>query len=91
MVESELFIKFEKLSTNDKRNAFNEEMIKIFGLLTAITKIKETETENLNISNYNSNTEKSISEDEYLVKAYKDLINIRKVLINYISTIESKK
>ena len=84
MIENELFSKFENLSTNDKRNVFNEEMIKIFELLKAITSNHEY-VNNLNVSNYNPNTENIISEDEYLFKAYKDLINIRKILIEYVT------
>ena len=82
MIENTLFEKFEKLSNNDKRNVFNEEMIKIFEFLKTIS-INSEKINELSISNYNSNTEKSISEDEFLCKSYKNLINIRKALIEY--------
>lgn len=84
-MENELYEKFKKLGLNDKRNEFNQEMIKIFILINQITKSKGFTEDNTNIINYNSAEDKKISEDEYLFYQYQNLINIRKSIINYIS------
>lgn len=84
-MEQELYEKFKKIGLNDKRNEFNQEMIKIFTLINQITEIKGFESENEKLINYNIKEDKSISEDEYLFYQYQNLINIRKAIINYIS------
>lgn len=84
-MENELYEKFNKLGLNDKRNEFNQEMIKIFELINQITIAKGFQNDTANIINYDIEKDQSMSEDEYLLYQYKNLINIRKVIINYIS------
>lgn len=84
-MEHELYEKFKKIGLNDKRNEFNQEMIRIYELVNQITKAKGFELDNSNIINYNIEKDKSMSEDEYLFYQYQNLINIRKTIINYIS------
>lgn len=84
-MENELYEKFKKIGLNDKRNEFNQEMIKIFTLVNQITKAKGYENDVANIINYNAVEDKTMSEDEYLFYQYQNLINIRKAIINYIS------
>lgn len=84
LIEDDVFDKFEKLSINDKRNKFNEEMIKIYELIVAVTKTQGYTEELSKINNYNPTEHNKLTEDEYLLMIYKDLINIRKVLVNYI-------
>lgn len=82
---NELFDKFKNLGLNDKRNEFNQEMLKIFALISEITKSKGYQGEIVNIINYNLAKDQGMSEDEYLSLQYQNLINIRKSIINYIS------
>ena len=84
-MENELYEKFNKLGLNDKRNEFNQEIIKIFELVNEITIAKGFQNEKTNIINYNIVKDQSISEDQYLFYQYQNLINIRKTIINYIS------
>ena len=84
-MENELYEKFNKLGLNDKRNEFNQEMIKIFELINQITIAKGFQNDAANIINYDIEKDQSMSEDEYLLYQYKNLINIRKVIINYLS------
>lgn len=85
-MEHELFQRYDKLSNNDKRNELNEEMIKLFELVNQMTKAKGYQGDNsTTMHNYDSVGEKNISESEYLSMTYKNFINIRKCLINYIS------
>jgi len=84
-MENELYEKFNKIGLNDKRNEFNQEMIKIFELINQITTAKGFQNDITNIINYDIIKDKSMSEDEYLFYQYKNLINIRKAIINYIS------
>lgn len=84
-MENELYEKFNKLGLNDKRNEFNQEMIKIFELVNQITIAKGFKKDTANIINYDIAKDQSMSEDKYLLYQYKNLINIRKSIINYIS------
>lgn len=84
-MENELYEKFNKIGLNDKRNEFNQEMIKIFELVNEITKAKGYQNDISKIINYDSIRDESMSEDEYLFYQYQNLINIRKTIINYIS------
>ena len=84
-MENELYEKFNKIGLNDKRNEFNQEMIKIFELVNLITKAKGYQNDIAKIINYDSIRDESMSEDEYLFYQYQNLINIRKTIINYIS------
>ena len=84
-MENELYEKFNKLGLNDKRNEFNQEMIKILELINHITKTKGYENDMVKTINYDIIKDKSMSEDEYLFYQYQNLINIRKTIINYLS------
>lgn len=84
-METELYEKFVKVGLNDKRNIFNQEMVKIFELLNQVTNATGYEKEVAKIINYDINKDKKISEDEYLFYQYQNLINIRKLVINYLS------
>ena len=84
-MENELYEKFNKIGLNDKRNEFNQEMIKILELVNQITKAKGYEKDIVEIINYDIIKDKSMSEDEYLFYQYQNLINIRKSIINYLS------
>ncbi len=84
-MENELYEKFNKIGLNDKRNEFNQEIIKIFELVNMITKAKGYQNDIAKIINYDSIRDESMGEDEYLFYQYQNLINIRKTIINYIS------
>ena len=84
-MENELYEKFNKIGLNDKRNEFNQEMIKILELVNQIKKAKGYEKDIVKIINYDIIKDKSMSEDEYLFYQYQNLINIRKSIINYLS------
>lgn len=83
-METNLYEKFNKIGLNDKRNEFNQEMLKIFELVNQITKAEGFENDKENMINYDVIKDKTISEDEYLFYQYQNLINIRKAIINYI-------
>ena len=84
-METELYEKFKKIGLNDKRNEFNQEMIKILEIINQITKVKGYENDMTKIINYDIIKDQTMSEDEYLYYQYQNLINIRKSIINYIS------
>ena len=84
-MENELYEKFNKLGLHDKRNEFNQEMIKILELINHITKTKGYKNNMVKPINYDIIKDKSMSEDEYLFYQYQNLINIRKTIINYLS------
>ena len=84
-MENELYEKFNKVGLNDKRNIFNQEMIKIFELVNQVTNAKGYEKELAKIINYDITKDMKISEDEYLFYQYQNLINIRKLIINFLS------
>lgn len=84
-METELYEKFVKVGLNDKRNIFNQEMAKIYELLNQVTNAMGYEKDVTRIINYDVTSDSKISEDEYLFYQYQNLINIRKLIINYLS------
>ena len=84
-MENQLYEKFIKVGLNDKRNIFNQEMAKIYELLNQVTNAVCFEKDATKIINYDVTNDSKISEDEYLFYQYQNLINIRKLIINYLS------
>jgi len=80
-----LFEAFSKLSINDKRNEINSEMEKVFEILKGCMQTTNISITNNNINNYDKSKDSEMVESEYLNNVYKDFMNIRELLINYIT------
>ena len=80
-MERELFEKFKMLSINEKRNEINSEIVKIYELLTNLLNDNKYET----ISNYDLKKDVNLTEDSYLENTYRDIMNVRKVLMDYLA------
>lgn len=76
-----LVVAFSNLNSNDKRNSYNEEILRIYELLK--TYFDENNC-NYKVHNYNSNEESEISEDEFLINEYKNILVLREMIINCI-------
>ena len=74
-------IGFSNLNTNDKRNSYNEEILKIYELLKSGFDIGENDS-NFTLYNYDSNNEQDFSEDEFLTNEYRNILLIREMVIN---------
>lgn len=86
MKSDSLITTFKSLDYNNKRNAYNTEIQKIFELLKHLNLIDKDDC----IYNYNSNTDSILSEGEYLTFEYKNILSIRQKLISYIVEKENK-
>lgn len=84
-MEEKLFNKFKELSTNEKRNEINSEMEKLFVILDQLMSNYKGNTLYPGIVNYDSTTDINMSEDAYLEQIYRDTMNIRKVLMDYLA------
>lgn len=81
----ELIEKYEKLSLNEKRNELNQEMIKISEIFIQLSRSKNYPINDFSLINYNSASKKYINETEFLNMSYQNLMNIREIILNYIT------
>lgn len=84
-MEEQLFNKFKELSINDKRNEINLEMDKLFKMLEQLVIQYETNDMPTKFSNYDLVNDENMSNDVYLNQIYENIINIRKILIDYLT------
>lgn len=84
-MEEKLFNKFKELSINEKRNEINSEMEKLFVILNQLMSNYKGNTLYQGVANYDSTTNINMSEDIYLEQIYRDTMNIRKVLMDYLA------
>lgn len=84
-MEEQLFNKFKELSINDKRNEINLEMDKLFKMLEQLIIQYETNDMPTKFSNYDLVNDENMSNDIYLNQIYENIINIRKILIDYLT------
>ena len=84
-MEEKLFNKFKELSINEKRNEINSEMEKLFVILDQLMSNYKGNTLYQGVANYDSITNINMSEDIYLEQIYRDTMNIRKVLMDYLA------
>jgi len=83
MEKNNLIIAFSNLDINDKRNSYNEELLRIYELLKSSFNNIENDPR-FQLHNYDSNYEHNLSEDEFLTNEYKNILMIREMIINYI-------
>ena len=85
----ELFNNFSKLGLDEKRNAFNEELIKVAYLIKNHLKYFNQDIKN-EPYNYNKGTDKVLTESELLDLNYKNIYYIKSELLILMSLIESR-
>lgn len=81
MEKDDLIAVFSNLETNDKRNSYNEEILKIYELLKSAFNFSGNNP-NFTLHNYDSNKEENISEDEFLINEYRNVLMLREMIIN---------
>ncbi len=83
---------YSGLDLNDKRNEYSILLQKVDGLLLELLKKKKVDTEP-SVKNYNTNSDRSKTEDEMLTFFYEDLINIKNklLLLMTVEMVDDKK
>lgn len=84
MNDKELNIAFDNLEINEKRNAYNEEILKLFEMLKTLS----GEGFNKKIWNYNSNEDYYLSEEEYLSHEYQNILELRNIILTCIANLK---
>lgn len=84
-MEEQLFNKFKELSANDKRNEINLEMDKLFKILEQLTINSEIKNCDVKFNNYDLVKDVNMSNDIYLNQIYENVMNIRKMLMYYLT------
>ena len=79
--KSELIDAFSNLNTNNKRNTYNNEIIKLFEILKEYMRLNTTDE----LYNYNSYMHSILDEDNYLVLEYQNIMKIRQYVLNAIA------
>lgn len=83
MEENNLMEAFTNLNINDKRNSYNEELLKLYELLKSGFELNMADNSNA-LYNYNRNTDSELSEGDYLIREYKNILLIRQLFIDYM-------
>lgn len=83
MDKQELLLAFSNMDINDKRDCYNEEILKMFELLKLY--FDDSRDYDLSIDNYNFNKDFLLNEDEYLTKEFKNILTIQEFIIYSIS------
>ena len=85
----ELFINFSKLGLNEKRDAFNEELVKVAYILkNYLNKYNQDILDEP--YNYKKELDKEMTESEFLNLNYKNIYYIKSELLILMSLINSK-
>lgn len=84
MDEENMYIAFRNLEINEKRNLYNEEVVKLYELLKNING-NSTEQSSV-LRNYNINTDSGLTEEEYLSYEFENIIKLREQIIKYIAS-----
>lgn len=85
----ELFQKFSKLGLDKKRNAFNEEILKV-ALLTKEYLKKYNQELGLEFYNYQEGIDSKMTESELLDENYKNIYYIKMQLLLLLNLIDSE-
>ena len=89
-MEEKLFEAFCNLSENHKRNEINAEFQKLHELIISIKHIQGITAPETEVMNYDILEDANMSESEFLNLVYRDVMNIRKAIINYLSWKENE-
>ncbi len=90
MIEyEELFQSFSKLGLDKKRNAFNEELLKVAFLIKEYLQTYNQEFD-FTFYNYQEGIEKDITESELLDKNFQNVYYIKSQLMLLLSMIDNK-
>lgn len=80
MDKQELKQAFDNLDLNQKRNAYNEEILKLFELFRDYCNMEST-ISNLPLYNYNIYNDEFLEEDEVLSKEYLNILYLRELIL----------
>lgn len=86
-MSQELKEAFDKLDINDKRNQLSNELIIIFKLIKKFENAKGINPIT-QVKNYDTTSDKNLSEDEILTFFYENVYNIEQELITSLNVIE---
>lgn len=80
MEHEELIATFFNMDITDKRNAYNEEILRLYETIKSFFNYNNQMEDKL--YNYHISNDKYLNEEEYLTKEYENLIKIRELFLS---------
>lgn len=87
MVEEELVTAFAALDKNEKRNQISSELEKLSLLLDTVHKVYGISKLPSSIHTYNKATDQNMTDEEYFVNMYENIIFLRKDVLTLVNTV----
>ncbi len=84
MEKEEIKQAFEQLSLNEKRNVYNEEILKIFEIFRTYCNAEDI-ISSQQLYNYNIYNDDSLTEEELLTKEYLNILYLRELILACLS------
>lgn len=90
MEYEELYESFSKLGLDDKRNAYNQELLKVYFLIKEYINKQNISIET-DFYNYQKGLDRNLSESELLDKNFKNIYSIKRELLLLLNIMDLKR